>query len=202
MNTKVKLILAAKLALVVLASSLFFILLKKKNSTDVKQINIYYPFSMSPEIDPRAIYSVADQVVCEHVYAFHGYESFKLGFSPLASDTTIDREAKKIIIRPRYKMKRSDGTEFTINDICSSLKASFAGTIHAPVASLVTNVLCGSEQIEISLKSIPVNIQHLFTLPDFSLFDPSLLPISKTKLSSTTGAYHIRCFPKYAIEPC
>ncbi len=166
---------------------------KDLENNKVKQINAFFPFVFSDKIDPRAVYTVGDQVVSEHLYAFHVSESIRGGFNSIFSDIEFD-EAKNIIsIRPKYKLSQTDGSEVDIYQICSSLEASLKGTLHAPYGTLLKNIEClaGQNKIEINMTGLPANIRYLFTLPDFSIFNRSLLPQTQQKVFPSTGPYRL-----------
>lgn len=153
-------------------------------------IEIYLPFGFSSKTDPREVVTVGDQVLCEHIFAFHANEGVKAGFTPVISKVSFDQAKSQILIEPRYDMKASDGSPFSTRQMCEAIKESFQGTQHAQFAALVKEIHCSDNLIEVAMTSIPVNMRALFLLPDFSIYSPKALPITATNLQPTTGPYY------------
>ena len=154
---------------------------------------VHVPFVFSNELDPRSISTVGDQMVSEHIFAFHARESQTQGFGSVFSDIQIKEESNEILLRPRFTLKSSDGTVWSKERICSSIRASLKGTAHAPVGDFVEDVRCELDGvIRVKFSILPVNIRYLFTLSDFSIFDVSQLPLSKDRLFPGNGPYRIK----------
>jgi len=166
---------------------------KSKTSLYEPPLVIHVPFVFSPELDPRSISTVGDQMVSEHVFAFHARESQTRGFGPVFSDIQMNEESNEIVLRPRFSLKSSDGTAWSTEQVCASIRASLNGTAHAPIGDLVQDVRCDREGvIRVKFSMLPVNIRYLFTLSDFSIFDVSQLPLSKSRLFPGNGPYRIK----------
>lgn len=155
-------------------------------------LKVLLPFVFTPAIDPRSVVTVGDQVVSEHVFAFHLRESLRKGMAGVASEVFFDRARSRILLKRARELFRANGQAFSQQDTCSALKASLRGTSHAPIAPLVQEVHCEPETITVQFSQLPVNIQYLFTLSDFSLFDPGLLPLrSGADSRAATGPYSL-----------
>lgn len=167
-----------------------------------KTIEAFFPFIFTGTIDPRAVLTVGDQVVCEHVFAFHARESIKSGFEPVISRVEFPSGRREISIAPRYRMALSDGSPLSLDTICAGIRASLEGTQHAPYASLVDAVECDASKgnASIKLKAVPVNMRGLFTIPDFSIFDPRSLPLTGSELGPTTGPYSIGAMTRDRVD--
>lgn len=159
-------------------------------------ITMYHPYRAVFPMDPRKIYSVGDQVVSEHIFAYHSRESIKDGFQPVISEVTFDHHQNQVTIHPKYPLLNSNGNLVPLESICTTLNESFKGTQHAPYRSIFIKSECKNGKVVISLNKIPVNLRLLFTLPDFSIFDPLFLPIKVNQQVSTTGPFNIE-----KIEP-
>lgn len=168
----------------------------------VQSIEVFVPFTFTTSIDPRALVTVGDQVVSEHVFAFHSRESIKDGFGPVFSKVTLSSSEKTIRIEPFREVARSDGTIFDFGRICSALEGSLRGTRHAPYGPLVDSIICDREarRMTVRLSALPVNLREVFTLPDFAIFDPADLPISPNRLHPTTGPYFIVSMEPRLVE--
>lgn len=171
-------------------------------SDPVQSIEVLVPFTFTSSIDPRALVTVGDQVVSEHVFAFHSRESIKDGFGPVFSKVTISSSEKSVRIEPFRDVTRSDGANFDFVRICSALEGSLRGTRHAPYGSLVESIDCdtAARRMTVRLSAVPVNLREIFTLPDFAIFDPAELPISPERLAPTTGPYHIVSMDPRLVE--
>lgn len=168
--------------------------LQLSSEASFKTIDVALPFSFSSQLDPRAILSVGDQVLAEHIFAFHSRESIKSGFSSVLSNVQFEWKKHKISITPVEPIIRSDGKRLIASDVCKSVKSSFANTRHAPFHSLLKSISCADTTITVQLQAIPANMPYLFTLPDFSIFEPDELPISASKLTPTAGPYQLIAF--------
>jgi len=172
-------------ACVVVSSQVFL----KAKSSQIKNLELYFPFGFSDKTDPRAIFTVGDQVLCDHLFAYHIQQNERRGALPVISAVEFDQLNNQIRIKPRYKIKQSDGKEFSPEMVCESLREAFKGTQHAPFDKLLNKIECSSEGVVIYLESVPVNMQALFTLPDFSIYNPLVLPLSSGNISPSTGPY-------------
>jgi len=162
---------------------------------------IHVPFVFSPQLDPRAISTVGDQMVSEHVFAFHARESQTQGFGFVFSDVQINNESSEVVLKLRHTVKSSDGTSWSSERICASIRASLEGTAHAPIGDLVRDVRCETERtIRVQFSKLPVNIRYLFTLSDFSIFDPAQLPLSKSYLPPGNGPYRIKDYDTHQVS--
>jgi len=166
----------------------------------IKSIQVYYPFALSNKVDPRETLNVADQVLTEYVFGYHVQRSFKKGIVDVLSSIKIDPLKKTLTFTPNSLIMRSDGTKFEIDSYCQSIKASFSGTLHASFKETLIGFECTKSEVIVRLKEIPVNMNFLFTTPEFSIYEPSKLPISTNNLPPTTGPYFVeRLEPTKAI---
>jgi hypothetical protein len=80
------------------------------------------------------------------------------------------------------------------NELCESIKSSLKGTRHAPYASILKEIRCDlrAQSITVVFDRLPINIKYLFTLPDFSIFDVSELPLSAENAQNGTGPYLLK----------
>lgn len=165
-------------------------------------IEAYFPFKFTGSVDPRAIYTVSDQIVGEHVFAFHARQSINGGFQPVVSRLDFFPERGRIDIAPLHAIATSDGIPFPLRNICQGVAKSLSGTQHAPYAALVQGVDCLEREgkISIRLSAIPANMRFLFTLPDFSLYNPATVPLTPANLAPTTGPYSIVSMTHEVVE--
>lgn len=172
----------------------------KKASPD--SIEAYVPFVFTGSVDPRSILTVGDQIVSEHVFAFHARESIKEGFQPVISRIDFSPDSGRIDVSPLHELKTSDGTPFGLKDMCRGVAESLGGTRHAPYAALVKAVDCleRERKVSVRLSAIPVNMRFLFTVPDFSIFDPAAIPLTPGRLAATTGPYSITAMTRETVE--
>jgi hypothetical protein len=164
----------------------------------IKKIQAYFPFTFANELDPRSIFGVGEQVMAEHLFAFHGRRNQKGTFGDLMSSVQIDRSRNSVVLHIRRSIFRSDGSQLTLEDLCATLAASLEGTRHAPYKDIFQSLTCDKEasRIEIKFTKIPLNLLFLFTLPDFGIFDSRALPMNLTTKSAATGPYSLEL-----IEP-
>ncbi|MEK7689998.1 MAG: hypothetical protein AAB425_03155 [Bdellovibrionota bacterium] len=184
--------MALSLIAVLVAAVSLGIVISRRQEPQINSIHAYFPFGFSKSTDPRSIFSVGDQVLSEHLFGFHSQRNFKGGFFPVLSKVDFEYQSRTIRVTPRFPLKRSDGSTITFESVCNSLKESFKGTEHAPFGTLLKEIKCLPEGIEIAMNAIPVNMQALFSLPDFSLFDVDSLPITHQSPVPTTGPYSVR----------
>jgi hypothetical protein len=165
-------------------------------------IEAYFPFKFTGSVDPRAIYTVSDQIIGEHVFAFHARQSINGGFQPVVSRLDFFPERGRIDIAPLHAIATSDGTPFPLRNICMGVTESLSGTQHAPYAALVQGVDCLEREgkISIRLSAIPANMRFLFTLPDFSIYNPATVPLTPGNLAPTTGPYSIVSMNQEVVE--
>lgn len=170
--------------------------------TPPASIEAYVPFTFTGSVDPRSILTVGDQIVGEHVFAFHARQSINGGFQPVVSRLDFLPERGKIDITPRHALMTSGGVPFPLRMICGGVVESFNGTRHARYAALVKGVDCleSEGKISIRLSAIPANMRFLFTVPDFSIFDPATVPLTPNNLAPTTGPYSIVSMSREIVE--
>lgn len=154
------------------------------------RLNIKVPFVISKAIDPTAVNSVGDQMLSEHLFAFHGRSTEQGGFEGVAS--SIEFNSDFVALHPRKDLKYADGRPVTFEEICTALRNSLSGTRHAAYAKLLKGVECNTAINTVSLKFevVPVNLRNLFTLPDYSIYDSASLPVIAGSKSST-GPYYL-----------
>jgi hypothetical protein len=200
-----QLLLACAATVVIAASATQ--LISEKMKAPLASITVYHPFRAYFPMDPRKIYSVGDQVLSEHIFGFHSAQSLKAGFKDVLSEVRFDRTRQQVRIRPKQPILRSDRSEMPLSEVCDAVRSSFEGTQHAPYRSLFRSAQCVDGEVVISLTKIPVNLPFLFTLPDFSLYDRTGLPITENGKTPTSGPYslekvdqngaHLRLNPAY-----
>ncbi|HXH74011.1 MAG TPA: hypothetical protein VNJ08_03550 [Bacteriovoracaceae bacterium] len=166
----------------------------------MKTLNVYVPFVFSEKIDPRAVYTVGDQLVSEHIFAFHNSVSAKKAVQPLFSNIIIDKINNLLTIDFLREIFNSDGHLLDINEICSSIKSSFAGTQHTNYKSLVESIDCQNRKIKIKFSTIPINLEYWLRSTDFAIFDTKKLPLSKSSLQPTTGPYTLTYMDSLKVE--
>lgn len=184
-------------ALLVIASSLLFVKLQpifQSKRTSMEELNIYLPFIFSEEIDPRKTYTVGDQVVSEHIFAYHYSASLSKAKLSLISDVEVDEKFNKISFRLRKEVKDFNGQKLNLSDICRAIKMSLSGTQHTNYSSLFKSINCEENQIEVEMTTIPVNIEYWLRSTDFAIYKPENLPIKPNSLFGTTGPYSIASF--------
>lgn len=170
--------------------------------TPPASIEVYVPFTFTGSVDPRSILTVGDQIVGEHVFAFHARQTINGGFQPVISRLDFYRDHGTIDISPLHGLRKSNGSPFPLKDICRAVAESLTGTRHAPYAALVKAVDCLEPEgkISIRLSAVPANMRFLFTLPDFSIFDPAAVPLTPNNHPPTTGPYSIASMTREVVE--
>lgn len=181
---------------------LSFLLLTGCKKIPPASIEAYFPFTFTGSVDPRSILTVGDQIVGEHVFAFHARQTIGGGFQPVISRLDFSIDQGKIDIRPLHAVKTSDGELFPLKDICRSLTASLRGTRHAPYAGLVQGIDCleSEGKLSVRLSAIPANMRFLFTIPDFSIFDAKTVPLTPMNSVPTTGPYSVVSMTRETVE--
>jgi MarR-like DNA-binding transcriptional regulator SgrR of sgrS sRNA len=184
----------------VAAASSINIFIPDKVMKDQK-LEVLLPFTFSNSVDPRKISTVGDQVLSEHLFAFHARESIRDGFKSVFSDVEIDRKKNKIVISPKYSLD-SYSDESMMDLVCKSFKESLSMSSHVILKPLVKDIYCSKDKVFVELSQIPVNISYLFTLADYSVFENQKLPILKheKQYSSHTGPYNLFSFSDSKVE--
>jgi MarR-like DNA-binding transcriptional regulator SgrR of sgrS sRNA len=172
--------------------------LEKKES--MKELNIYVPFIFSEQIDPRSVYTVGDQVVSEHVFAYHSSASIKKSTLELFSRITIDHSKNLVEIRPLREIRDNLGNLLTFEDICASVKSSFTGTQHTKYKSLVQSLTCKDGLIQIHMKAIPINLEYWLRSTDFAIYSTAKLPLKNSAENSSTGPYSVVSMSPSKVE--
>lgn len=157
----------------------------------VDNIHIYYPFFPSKDVDPRYVFSVADQVLCEHIFGFYSQESFGRGLTSVFFEADVDRQKMEVLLKQKFPVRRSDGQEFSQEQVCNAISAMFKGTTHAPVQNALKKLICDGSDIRVQLNYVPINISALFSTTDMSIYDPAVLPLNSKNLPPTTGPYYL-----------
>lgn len=171
----------------------------KQNEYLMKHIQVFVPFTFSESLNPRAIKTVGDQIAAEHLFAFHSREDIRTGFGPSISTVEFSHSDKTVKIKPNHVVRDSNGHIVTLEEMCDSVAASFSGTQHAPYRTLFRSVDCTKTEIKVHLAGIPVNLWFLFTLPDFSIFDPKKIPLSNERHFPSTGPYSLLSWEKEKV---
>jgi hypothetical protein len=157
----------------------------------ISEIVVVHPFDISEDFKATEIRTVGDQILGEHINAFHVKESQKHGVEALFSNILIDRKRNLIKLTPRFQLMNSLGKAISNHQLAEACKASLTKTTHARYGSLLKSVTSDSTSINITLSKIPVNYLSLLTLPDFSIFDVESPPVSVTKEHTTYGPYSL-----------
>lgn len=191
-------------ALLLLAGGISFVLLfgvnrmydflNEGSQKQLRYLRIFVPFAFNHPIDPRRIRTVGDQVICEHVFGFHAHlTTVESGFQDLLSEIRFFPERSEVTLRPRYELRRADGTIYAFENFCRSLKESLRGTQHAPYGDILKEIICdqSGHLVRAKFERIPINLRFLFTLPDFALSDPTDLPLTENTRLRTTGPYFV-----------
>lgn len=179
------------LVIVSLFWSLVNYIFSNKTEVSMQELKIYMPFVFSKKLDPRAVYTVGDQVIAEHIFGYHYSTSIQRNVTPLFSDIKIDKNEKTIKIHLLRDVVDSNGFKLSFSKICDSVKSSFAGTQHTQYSKLVKEVTCESNTIEIKMSAIPVNLEYWLRSADFAIANVEELPIMSELLRPTTGPYYL-----------
>lgn len=157
----------------------------------METLRAYFPFTYSEKLDPRSIFSVGEQVQSEYLFASHARTSLKSGFDSVISDVRFDHEKHVVTIAPRFPVHEANGTTVSMRAICDGVESSLQGTRHAPYASILKRVECDetARELRIHFSRIPLNLKFLFTIPDFSIFNPGKLPLHAGVGDTATGPY-------------
>lgn len=181
-----------------------FTLSGENSATEVKMntIRAYFPFTYKEQIDPRSVFSVGDQVLAEHLFAFHARSMLKGGFAPVFSQINFDNQKNQVTIQPKYPIVQNSGETVPMAVLCEGLKSSLEGTRHAPYASIFKEINCNESlnQIVITFTKIPVNLRFLFTVPDLSIFDHRQLPMGMVNRLASSGPYRIESITATRVE--
>ena len=84
------------------------------HSTELEQINVFIPFTLTTEINPMSVKTVGDQTVSEHAFAFHSREDVRDGYASVVSDVKFDRSEQTISIQPKYALRTSNGESVSL----------------------------------------------------------------------------------------
>ena len=155
------------------------------------KISIFTPFNVIFPLNPRNVSTVGDQVLIEHLYSFHSRESISDGFQPIVSKVEFDYQHKTVTFSPTHVLMQSDGSIFSMQDYCQALEATLQGSIHSPYKSVYLGIECLESSVRVNFSKIPVNLQNLFTVPDYAITHPN----SKLEITSenkvTNGPYYL-----------
>lgn len=154
----------------------------------MNELRLKVPFVFSPTLNHKKVFTVGDQMLTEHVFAYHQNLSWKNGTQSLFSEIHPDYIQNTITIIQRNEIRDHTGKIFNIEELCQSVKTSFEGTLHAQYSSLVKEIICKSNEhkIIITFNKIPNNWQSLFASPDFAITDGKVF----------TGPYYIHSADK------
>lgn len=189
------------LVLLALVSLTYKKISMKRYENDMKEMRVLVPFVFSPSIDPRGVHTVGDQLVSEHVYAYHYSASVRSSILPLFSEVIFDKTNNKVIIEVIEDVVDSDGGVMSYEAICLSIKKSLDGTQHTQFGKLVRSIKCEGKTIQIDFKSIPVNLSYWLRSTDFAITDiRKHTPISKNSLKPTTGPYFVTKLEPNIVE--
>lgn len=157
----------------------------------LETLRAYFPFTYSEKLDPRSVFSVGEQVQSEYLFASHARTSLKSGFDSVVSEVRFDHQNHIVTIAPRFPVNEANGSSVSMRAICDGVESSLQGTRHAPYASILKRVECDEDakEVRIHFTRIPLNLKFLFTIPDFSIFNPGKLPLSAHVGDTATGPY-------------
>lgn len=176
----------------ILTIKLFLSTQDEKLSMD--KLNVYVPFIFSNEFDPRRTFTVGDQMVSEHIFAYHFSASLDKVVLPLFSNVSIDNKSNTITFNLTKEISDYAGKKFDPQEICGSLKSSLSGTQHTNYSSFIESINCTENQIQIKMSTIPVNIEYWLRSTDFAIFRQENLPLNNSSTEGTTGPYFIEKF--------
>ncbi len=175
--------------------SLFSFLGCTKNT--MNELHIKVPFVFSSSLDNKNVLTVGDQMLSEHVFAYHQNLSWKKGAETLFSRITPDYKSNTITISQEREIHDQTGKVFSLGELCQSIKTNFTGTLHAQYGDLVKEITCESKTIKISFTSIPNNWQSLFASPDFAITDSKLYTGPYYIQSSNNKSVHLKINANY-----
>jgi len=189
--------------LIVGASLLFFSCRDRATHLeDLKKVDfleVFYPFGFSKITNPLEIETVGDQVLSEHVFSSHGIKNPKNGFINTTSNIFIDRIKNIITITPKYNLRDSAGHEISVKEICDTIHLQFQSTSHSTLSELIRSITCQKNTIKISMKSIPNNMESLFSLPDFFIYTKKQIPIIDKIKKSSSGPYFVESIKQDSV---
>lgn len=166
----------------------------------MNELYIKVPFVFSSKLDNKNVVTVGDQMLAEHVFAYHQNLSWKKGSESLFSEIEADYKFNTITIKEQRETKSQTGEKFDIKKNCDSIKESFKGTLHAQYGDLVKNVSCEDKIITITFTAIPNNWRSLFASPDFAITDGATYTGPYYIHSSTNQSAHLKINKNYPKE--
>ncbi|MGE3611030.1 MAG: hypothetical protein AB7I27_15675 [Bacteriovoracaceae bacterium] len=166
----------------------------------MEALEVYVPFVFSNSVDPRAVFTVGDQLLSEHLFAFHFSATMNNSKNSLFSQIKIDRENGLVTFELKRKVFTSDGTELTPEKIFNSIKSSFSNTQHTKYSQLVESITRDANVINVKFRSIPINLEYWLRSIDFAIVDIDKLPINGSQLYTTTGPYSIVSLSSSQVE--
>ena len=185
-KSKTSITILLLIALLVLAA-----VVKREREAKVKsKIVAHFPFTFGTSVDPTNIFTVGQQVIAEHTFAFLARRSINRGFDGSAASVQIDSTNNFFRAQLMTSVKSADGKTFDKKDLCSTLKTTVLGTTHAPYKSLLKEIVCDDTGVSVFYKTLPTNIRYLLTLPDFCLYRANEIPLNGANMKSATGPYY------------
>ena len=176
-------------------ASIFLIVNASKTRTEsskMKDLKVYVPFVFSKQIDPRKVYTVGDQMISDHLYAFHYNATLEHKVLPVFSEIKIDYSTNRVELTKKRDLKDSSGKEISYLEVCESIKSSLQGTQHTNYSFLTESISCTESNIVIQMSKIPINFEYWFRSSDFSVFRLGDLPVLSDSYKPTTGPYKIK----------
>ena len=159
--------LSVKVSLVVFVSTALIISYMTNQTSKREKLNFKVPFVFSNKIDPKNTFTVGDQLIAEHIYAFLANSSSTKGAIPLFSEIRIDNNS--IHLNIIHKPLSKDGKELNYLEICENIKKSINGTQHSNYKDLLKDIKCHDQTITLSFKKLPYNILELLMSTDFAI---------------------------------
>ena len=160
------------------------------NNSKITELHINVPFVFSEHLDNKDIQTVGDQMLAEHLFAYHQNQSWKHGTQELFSKISPDYTNNTLTIVKNRELKDHTGQVFSFDKVCASIKNSLQGTLHAQYSELVNSITCSGKSVVIYFKTIPNNWRSLFASPDFAITD------NKTY----TGPYFIKSADQHSAH--
>lgn len=180
-----------QLLVVILLATASSLVSCNKNSSNMKELKIRVPFLFSKTIDPRNVFTVGDQMLSEHLFAFHSASNSSGSELKLFSDISILADQNLVRLKLVRNVMNSDGDKLSIEEICKTVKDSMSDTKHTKYSSLLEKITCNDPFVDIHLKSIPINFEYWIRSIDFAIQPKELTPVSMDHKHPTTGPYKL-----------
>ena len=131
----------------------------KRPANDLLRMHV--PFVFSGTASPWSVRTVGDQVLVEHIFGYHLRSGTLGGSDDYLSSVKVDGNNQTISVNRHHSIKRSDGSELSYQEACSSLVRSLSGSDHFALSKLVVDKICSSESFEAKFSALPINASYL-----------------------------------------